>query len=339
MKRIAVVMALLALVAVARADTVTMKDGSHVSGKIVEVGDKSLTMELADPPGVKFGVQFDQMNDFSLYEVKSAKNPDTYDAHVALANFCEEREMFHFAVLELKKAIALDASRKESLNERIAGLQDTCGKTFYTKGESLQAAGRLTEAIKFFKDVAVRYPGCKFDAKSKEKVAELQAVLADEKKRAAAEKAHAAAAAAADEKASEDAKARERIFALVEKGKQELQAGLAAARSLTKQEDLLEAAELLLEKARKLAVKLPATPKAPPSGDTAPITKEQIVEEVTDNLIDALVALGFNAVQRGAFEKAFEFDGLALALEPNNESAVSLRATIATARAEATRNR
>ncbi len=326
----------LVLQVAAGAETLVLKDGNPIRGTILGADDHSVTVELFDLPGSRFGIEFDRLTDFSIYDVKvRTLKTDTAEAHLELAQFCEGRQMYHFAVQELRKAAELDPSRAADLQTRIAALQDTCGRMFYEKGQSLLQAGRYAEAIRFFKDVTAKYPGCKFEEKAREGVALAEASHADEKRRAAAEQARAADEAQAAEKATAEAAARQRIFGLLAKGRDLNRSGHAAAKSLGRQEDLFEQAQVLLEKARRLALALAEGPAAAPvkPGETTVIGKAQIVEEVTDTLIETYVNLGFNAIQRGAFEKAFEYAGLALALDPNSESAVNLRSTIATARA------
>lgn len=335
MRFLAAIASLLLAAAAAHAETLVLQDGSRVSGKILEVTDTGLTLELADLPGTKYGVRYEQLTDYSAFEFKSRRAPDTVEGHEALAAFCVERKMFHLAIAELRKAQKLAPARQAELEERIEGLQDTCGKTAFAKGQSLVDAGRLGEALKYFREVSAKYPGCQLDAAAKDAAKQVEGLLADKKRQDALAKMRATEEAENAAKANAEAALRQRVFGLLQKGEEELRAGLAASRSLAKQEDILESAQAKLEKAKKLAQQLPPSARAagPVDGETVVVSRDQVLEEVSDRLIDVYVALGFNALERGAFEKAADFAGMALSIDPNSDRANELRSSIATARA------
>ena len=129
------------------AQTLELRSGEVMIGRVTEIGEKSLKIEVSYPvPGART-VERADVEPRSIYAVLSARiDQDDAHARLALAGTCRELGLFAHAIAEAREAARLDPSLRASANDMIAELHAAMAAEVLRQAEAAFAEDRLGSA-------------------------------------------------------------------------------------------------------------------------------------------------------------------------------------------------
>ncbi|MFY9344997.1 MAG: hypothetical protein WAT39_21070 [Planctomycetota bacterium] len=129
------------------AQTVELRSGEVVIGRVVDFGDRSLKLEVQYPaPGIRTIGRAD-LDPRSLYTVLAARiDQDDARAHLGLAATCRDLGLFAHAIAESREAARRDAKLAAESSAMVRELHEAIGADLLRQAEDAAAESRLGSA-------------------------------------------------------------------------------------------------------------------------------------------------------------------------------------------------
>ncbi len=315
---------LLILAGGAFAETVYLKGGGSLKGRVLGLTEEVLKMTIDGVEGSKVEIPLSRVSDYSLFELRHARmNQKSAPDREKLGDWADGRGLLAFAMDEYQAALKIlgDAATPE-LRKKFEEASSRCGADKLARARKLVDAGELVEARSFLNDILKNHPRCPAAAAAREQVKVLDERISKGRQRAR-EKARTAAAVESVEDGLKSARK------LIDEGDRLRQVGLFRSGSLGQAEDAFLAAIAAYEQARAMTVRIGKMPAAQ--------DREKDIlalnSTIKPRLLTVYVDVGHNFIVKGNLIKANHYMGLALALDPNDPKALALRSSIAAATA------
>ncbi len=315
---------LLILVGVAMAETVYLKGGGSLEGRVLDLSEKTLTMTIEGVEGSKVEVPLSRVSDYSLFELKRARlSGDSAADHEKLGDWANERNLLAFAMDEYALAVKISGEAVTAeLQKKLDDASSRCGADKLSRAQKLVSAGELVEARSYLRDILKNNPRCPSASTAREQVKVLSGRI-DKERRMARERVRAEAAAESFEDGLKSVRKQ------IDEGDRLRQVGLFRSGSLGKAEDAFLAAIAVYEQARAVTVRAGKMPAA--RGREKDLL--ELSSAIETRLLTVYVDVGHNFIVKGNLIKANHYMGLALAIDPNDPKALALRSSIAAATA------
>jgi Tfp pilus assembly protein PilF len=306
------------------AETVYLKSGGSLDGKVLELSEDALVMTLDGLEGSKVEVPLSRVSDYSLYVIKRARIDKSSAAdHEKLGDWATGRGLLAFAMDEYGAVVKIagDAASEE-LENKLAASSSRCGADKLSRGKKLIAEGDLAGARSFFRDILKNHPTCPAADAARDQVKIIDARIRKERKEAKDKR-------TAEKSVVTVLNGLKTAKDLLEKGDRLRNLGFRESGSLGRAEnDFLAAIDAYL-RAKALLAEVRKLPAAR--------SKESEFSKMKDTLDRRLLAVyvdvGHNYIVKGNLIKANHYMGLALAIDPNDPKALALRQAIAVATA------
>ncbi|MBI1850220.1 MAG: hypothetical protein HYR85_07730 [Planctomycetes bacterium] len=295
------------------------KSGRTVTMEVVEVRDESVVLTVRDVPGSQAVIPFSELSDYTVYELLASRSdPSSSEAHEKLGDWAMSRMLYSFALEQYAAAIDFARPRpSDELLEKANKASRLSGADALARGESLMEEGRLADARDAFLSVVQNDARGPAADDAREKLAEINgklhagrvAMIEDQHKQAQVRAVDDRLAKAADLRDEGDA-ARQRGFVHAE----------SLSQAAGHDRDAIDAY------ARALRAVDTAEEKMGGSERTEQI--DELRRSIRGRLADAYVDLGRTYMMRSSLMQANKYMGMALAIDPNNTSALLLRQSI-----------
>lgn len=306
-----VVLALAA--APASAAKLKLRNGTTFECKVLAYDAPAKTLRVRLESGQEAKYTLDELDARSVYLVNASLVPkDDAKAQLLVANFARDAGLYAHAVRRYERAAELDASLKPTIEREMVSLKRSAAAFCADNARAAAAKGDFKEAEKWAKILIQKLPDEPEAAEASRKLDEYYAQN------------RAKAVAAADEKATEAiqkdvANGKKKFEQMVEKSKQGLQ-----AKGNSEAEALFRAAivdgKAVMKEIDRVEKKY-----------TDPALQEKIhsYRQITiDQLVEVHMNLASRQCVQSDYNGAMDTVGQALALDPKNEAALSMRARI-----------
>ncbi len=312
------------LAGAASAETIYLKEGATLKGKILEVSSDAIYLSLEGLQGSRIKVPVDRISDYGLYEIKRMRiDRNSVAAREKLGDWALDRGLFGFAMWEYEAAVKIAGKDAPGeLTRKLALASASCGQDKLERGYRLAQEGSLEEARRLFKDIVKSHPACPSAKRAKTEIDRLNRRIA-ESRIAEREKREA------EESVRDLKKGLDIVKSLIVDGERLRTLGLNQSGHFGRAEDAFFGSIQAYGRSRKVLQKVGALPGA------AQRAREFVKLEKTlaDRHLEVYVDLGHNFVAKGNLVKANHYMGLALAIDPNYPKALDLRLAIAIATA------
>ena len=295
------------------AATLKLKNGTSVQCKVLAYDAPAKTLHVRLETGQEAKYTMDQLDARSVYLVNASLVPkNDANAQFAVANFARDAGLYAHAVRRYQEAVKLDASLKPAVEKEMILLKRSAAEFCMENARAAVSKANYKEAEKWLTILVQKLPD--------EPEAQQASSMLDNYY----EQTRAKEVAAADSKATEAiqkdvANGKKRFEQMVEKSKQGLQ-----AKGNSQSEALFRAAivdgKAVLKEVDRVEKKY-----------TDPALQEKVSAYrriATDQLIEVYMNLASRECVKSDFRGAMNTVEEALALDPQNESALSMRARI-----------
>jgi tetratricopeptide (TPR) repeat protein len=314
MRRILFSLIVLAFVALpASAAKLQLKDGTTVDCKVQSYDTATKTLHVKLEDGREAQYKMDDLNARSVYLVNASLIPkDDAKAQLLAANFARDAGLYAHAVRRYGDAVKLDPSLKSTVDAEMTKLRRSAAELCAANAKAAVAKGDYAEAEKWAKTLIEKLPGEPEAAQAKTALDDYYAQNRDKKMAAADQKANAALQKDVE-------KGKQRYSQMVEKTKQGLQAtGGSQSESLFR--GALADGNAVMKMIADIEKKY-----------DDPKVKEQAVgyrNVVTQQMVEVRLNIASQLATRSDYQGAQKEVNQALALDPKNEAAISMRARI-----------
>lgn len=305
---------LLALTAVsASAGTFKLKDGTTVSGKAqgYDTATKTLSIKLDGGTLVKYSM--DQLDARSAYLVNASLIPkDDARAQLLTANFARDAGLYAHAARRYKEAVKLDPTLKGTVDAEMTTLRRSAATMCMTNARAAAAKQDFAEAEKWCKVLIEKLP--------EEPEAAMAAQALDQHySQTRATKMAAAEAKSSDALKKEVASGKKRYEQMVDKTKQGLQAR-SSSQSKTLYTGAIQDGEYVLKEIDRIEKE---------HSDASISERAQTYRGlVTQQMVEVYLHLASLLATQSDYQGAQREVSKALALDPKNEAAISMRARL-----------
>jgi tetratricopeptide (TPR) repeat protein len=172
MKRFASVVLGLAFAMPAFADILQKKSGTFVEGKILEVTEKGVRIQLVE--GGEATISFDDLDPFTVYKIRDKRTRDGGDdagARFALGRYAMENGLYDVGRADLDAAVKKDASLKDEAVKVVADVEEKDSGKLYEEGAASMKAGDFSGALMKFQTLVDFFPSSKFVDEAKKSLA------------------------------------------------------------------------------------------------------------------------------------------------------------------------
>lgn len=297
----------------ASAATLKLKDGTRVECTVRAYDSATQTLHVTTADGAQASYTMAQLDGRSVYQVNSSLIPaDDAKAQLLAANFARDAGLYAHAVRRYSTAAKLDPSMKAAIDGEMGKLKRSAAELCMTNARTAIAKGDIPEAETWLKTVVEKLPG---EPEAEEASAMLERYYA---------KVREDKMAKADEQASEELKGdaaagRKRFDQMVEKAKKGLQArGDSQAARLFN--EALSDGKFVLKELDRIERKHKSPEVEAKVGEYRRI--------VTDQMVELHLHLASQLATQSDYKGAQREVSQALALDPKNEGALSMRARI-----------
>jgi tetratricopeptide (TPR) repeat protein len=307
----ALLLALLALPA--SAGTFKLKDGTTFTCKVTSYDAATKTLHVRMQDGKEAQYRIDQLDARSAYLVNASLIPkDDPKAQLLAANFARDAGLYSHAVRRYQDAVKLDPALKATVDAEMAKLRRSAAEMCAANARAAAAKGDMPEAEKWAKALIEKLPDEPEAALAR---SALDQYYANNRAKKVAE---------ADKKASDSLKkdvekGKKRYDQMVEKTKKGLQtSGSTQAEGLFR--GALSDGDFVMDEIERIEKKY-----------DDPQVKEQAASYrkiVTDQMVEVHLHIASHLATRSDYQGAQKEVNAALALDPKNEAALSMRARI-----------
>jgi tetratricopeptide (TPR) repeat protein len=297
----------------ASAAKLQLKDGTTVDCKVQSYDTATKTLHVKLPDGRDQAYRMDDLNARSVYLVNASLIPkDDAKAQLLAANFARDAGLYAHAARRYGEAAKLDPSLKATVDAEMTKLRRSAAELCAANARAAAAKGEYSEAEKWCKTLIEKLPNEPEAAEAKTALDNYYTQTREKKMAAADQKADAALQKDVE-------KGKQRYSQMVEKSKQALQAN-----SNSQAEGLFRGA---LADGNAVMRMIDDIEKK----YTDPKVKEQASgyrNVVTQQMVEVHLNIASQLATRSDYQGAQKEVNQALALDPKNETAISMRARI-----------
>ena len=311
LKKLSSALALTALLSgVAIAETLVLSDGTRLDGKATAYESTTETLTWQLETGKTRDIKLSEMRPSSAYRVLKGQVPkDNGEGQLQLANFARDIEYFAHSVRHYEYALKADPSLQSRVDAEVETLKTRAATWGMARAREAIAKKDIHEAEDWLTKIVTKLPDTP-EAK------QAQAML-DEYY----DKVHAQRTAEADREHEEVlqkglAGAKKAYDDMVEANKKGLTDDKAGSKAVKSFEAAIKHGERALRDLEKFEKKNPTG-----YGELLPT----YTKAVNDQLVEVHLNLATHWATRNSYNKALGYANKALAIEPNNEQAMSLR--------------
>lgn len=181
MKRFASVVFVVALAVPALADILQKKSGTFVEGKILEVTEKGVRIQLVE--GGEATIPFDDLDPFTVYKIRDKRVRDGGDeagARFALGRYAMENGLYDVGRADLDSAVRRDPSLKDQAEKVVADVEDRDSARLFEDGSAAMKAGDFSGALIKFQSLVDFFPASKYVEEAKKALAAATAEIEKE---------------------------------------------------------------------------------------------------------------------------------------------------------------
>ncbi|MBI2919506.1 MAG: hypothetical protein HYY18_00310 [Planctomycetes bacterium] len=169
MTRFTAVLLALSLALPAAAEMIQKKSGTFVEGKILEVTEKGIRIQLAE--GGEATLSFEDLDPYTVWRVRDRKLRDAGDADAAarftLGKYAMENGLYEIGRADLDAAIKLDGSLKDEADGVVVAVEDRDSAKLYEDGMAAMKASDFPGALLKFQALVDSFPASKFVEEAK----------------------------------------------------------------------------------------------------------------------------------------------------------------------------
>ncbi len=294
----------------ASAATLKLKDGSSVQCKVqkYDTATKTLYVKLDDGKDAQYGM--DQLDARSVYLVNASLIPDgDAKAQLLAANFARDAGLYAHAARRYKDAAKLDPSMQGTVDAEMAALRHSAATLCITNARAAAAKQDFKDAERWLKILIEKLP-------NEPEAAQAKTALDQHYSQTRATKMSETEAKSSDALKKDVAAGKQRYEQMVEKTKKGLQSnGSSQAKGLFN--SALADGEAVLKELDRIEKKY-----------TDPQTREQATsyrKMVIDQMVDVHLHIASSLATQSDYKGAQREVSACLALDPKNESALSMR--------------
>ena len=295
------------------AATLKLKDGSRVECKVRSYDPATQTLHVTTADGEQASYTMAQLDGRSVYQVNSSLIPEgDAKAQFLAANFARDAGLYAHAARRYEIALKLDPSMQAAIDTERTKLKRAAAEFCMANAKQAVDKGDISEAERWLKTLVEKLPGepeaqqasemldTHYDKLRADKMAEVEARASEELKRDAAS-------------------ARKDYDQMVEKSRKGLQArGDSQAAGLFR--GALKDGQKVLDELDRIERKY-----------TAPDVREKVQEYrgvVSQQMVEVHLSIASQLATQTDYKGAQREVNKALALDPQNESALTMRARI-----------
>jgi len=183
MNRLASVLIIsLALALSANADMLQKKSGTFIEGKILEITEKGVRIQLTE--GGEATIPFDDLDPFTVYKIRDKKLRDSGNADVgarfALGRYAMEAGLYDIGRGDMEAAVKKDPSLKTEADKVIAEVEDRDSANLYEMGTAAMKAQDYSGALMKFQTLVDFFPASKYVDEAKKALASATAEIEKE---------------------------------------------------------------------------------------------------------------------------------------------------------------
>lgn len=334
----ALLLFLSASIAVAQ-DSILLKNGNSISGKVTASTEDSVTLEYPSEAGsATVTLKANALDPHSFYMIRTAAIGNDAVARAKFAVWCAENGLYSRAKMELERALATDPSIRPEVEARLPAVRARVAAEVLERAKKSLEAGDLGAAQRDISDILTLAGDTPAAREAEEMLGPLEKKIGDRDaaNRAVAYEKMQKQADAAARKAEEDRLA---LVAPIEKRIEEAEKhnmkGLRAARSGTALDNFKDAAS----EGEKALAAIDDLEKKHADDKALPEVLAPIRSRAVSGAVDAHLNAGSLFLTRSSFQDAMKSANSALALDPGNSAALGLRARIEIAANEDRRRR
>ena len=315
---------LLAPAALAQIQTLQLRSGEVVLGRVTDVGDQEVQVQVSYPQAEQRTIAREEIAPLSLWNTLAARTaPDDAQAHLALARQARELGLQGQAIAALREAQRLDDALKGKAQEQIDAIRSELAQQLLAEGRKAVEEGRRPAAHLMLQAIADRYG----DTPAAEEAANLRRRMSGTTTgttagdRADSEAADAAADAGDAGGADTTGKRRldaDELQKLLQDARQRFEqvarTPVPPAPSSVQHQRLLERRVELLEPVYRTM-----TAVAKPAEAQLAQELQQVQTRAKRELIDSYVGLGSILAQRQAFPEAQSYAEKACGIDPDSQ--------------------
>jgi tetratricopeptide (TPR) repeat protein len=297
-----------------RADTIKLADGSQVGGRATayDAGTKVLSFRADDGRDVSY--RLDQLDPRSVYQVTRSKVPkDSGRGQLQLANFARDAELWAHAVRHYGWAVQADPTLQEEVDREVGVLRRRAATWGMAQARAAIEKKDYKEAEKWLTKLIQKLP-------DEPEAAEARGMLDRYYDHVHAERDAELRKANEALLAKELKVAKQHYDEMIESNKQGLTSSGSGSRSVSAWERAIKEGGRALEELDEIAGKI-----------VDPRVSETIAgyrEVVSGQLVETHLNLASHWTVRTSYNKAQSEVNRALAIDPNNQAALAMRARI-----------
>lgn len=290
-------------------------DSVGIRRKTDDGGEETLTLSV------------DQCDKWFFYQVRDKTLGDDAKGRIQLAKWCVQNDMFSRAKVQMSRARAADEKVvEEFMKTEFPKIKEGLGKRIFDVAKRSWSRGSAKNAKMWCSLILTKFEGTKVEPEAEALLEEIHKKLEEEEERKQKLRRKAAAAQAEREaKIKEDKRDKELapVERLMREGRQANHTGLKA-KNLSQAKSAFETAASRFKHAIKRADQGLKDTK----DEQVAKGLQEMRGEATENAIEVYLNLANTYASRGSDVKASQYCNQALALDPENASAKSLRASL-----------
>lgn len=183
MKRFVAILAALALALPAAAEMLQKKSGAFIEGKVLEVTEKGVRIQLAE--GGEATLAFEDLDPFTVYKIRDRKlresgKGDDPGSRFALGRFAMENGLYDVGRADMDAAVKADPSLKSEAEKVVAEVEERDSAKLFEDGTAAMKAQNYGEALKQFGDLVSLFPSSKYVDEAKKALAAATAEIEKE---------------------------------------------------------------------------------------------------------------------------------------------------------------
>lgn len=315
-----VALAVLLAATAAAADYVKLLNGTYVKGEAVSFDDATQTLTFRMEDGTERKYKLDELDKRSVYLVNQSRVPlDDAAKQIRIANLAREVGLYAHAARHYGYALKADPAMKPEIDREMAQLKKVAAEWGMAKAKAALAKGDRKEAEKWLVKIVEKLPD---EPQAQEAAAMLEQTYVKQR----TEREIQAQAKAGDQLKQDLQAAKKAYDGMVAKTNQGLTSKTTGSKSTSAWESAIADGKRALSELDKVGKKYPD----PETTETLGGYRKM----VTDQMVELHLHLASVYTTRSSYNNALTQANQALALEPDNPSALAARARIEQAAAE-----
>lgn len=304
--------AVFSLCAVAHADSVRLKDGTRISGKATKYDQTTSTLSWKGDDGKAYELKIDDLDTRSTYSVLKSQVPnENGKGQLQLANYTRDIGLYAHAVRHYGYAEKADPALKPEVDAQMAVLRTNAAKWGMQQAKAAADKGDKEAALNWLKKIILKLP-------NEPEAAEAQRLLDNYYAKAKAEKTAEVDNHQDDLLKEGLAKGKKAYDKMLEENKKALQAKSPSA-SIKGWEGAVKDGERAIKEIDKFSKDNP---------DKYTELLDGYRKTVNDQIIEIYMSLASQYATRSSYNDALSEVNKALAIDPKNSQALSMRARI-----------